>query len=59
MEPLFQALLLMVCGALLCIVSQAMFCHLFLRIYAYLRDGVDYDKWQSRASRGSRIWKGE
>ena len=59
-SPQFEAFALMVFGATLCLISQAVAMHCFLRVFAYLRDGVDLN--QKGALRGGKeptlsIWR--
>ncbi len=61
-SPQFEAFVLLLFGATISLISQAVAVHLFLRVFGYIRDGVDLDqKGALRAGKEKpsfQIWNG-
>jgi len=51
MQP-YEALALVGVGVLMCLVAQGFAVHFFLRVYVFLRDGIDIEKGGKNGCRG-------
>jgi len=53
MPVLLEALVLIACGALICLIAQVAAVHFFLRVFVYLQEGIDMEK---KGDRNVRSW---